>query len=130
MALAFSHVQTVPSNEGGVGHSIPASRPMAMKHPWIQRLVAIVAIVCLWAGSALAAPPPAGFRPEVKFAQVGDIRMAYYTRGQGEPLRNTSCSCSTTVAPGFPPTRRRITPRPSRWPTTRPGWPGAWVIRK
>ncbi|MCS5698884.1 alpha/beta hydrolase [Cyanobium sp. FGCU-52] len=57
-----------------------------MKHPWIQRLVVIVAIACLWAGSALAAPAPAGFRPEVKFAQVGDIRMAYYTRGQGEPL--------------------------------------------
>ena len=57
-----------------------------MKHPWMQRLVAIVAITCLWAGSALAAPPPAGFRPEVKFAQVGDIRMAYDTKGQGEPL--------------------------------------------
>ena len=59
---------------------------MAMKHPWIQRLVAIVAITCLWAGSALAAPPAAGFQPEVKFARVGDIRIAYYTRGQGEPL--------------------------------------------
>jgi len=76
MALACSHVQTVPSNEGGVGHSIPASRPMAMKHPWIQRHVAIVTITCLWAGSALAAAPATGFRPEVKFARVGDIRMA------------------------------------------------------
>lgn len=57
-----------------------------MKHPWIQRVVVVVAIVCQWAGSALAAPTPAGFRPEVKFAQVGDIRMAYYTRGRGEPL--------------------------------------------
>jgi pimeloyl-ACP methyl ester carboxylesterase len=59
---------------------------MVMKHSWIHRLVAIVAITCLWADSALAAQPPAGFRPEVKFARVGDIRMAYYTRGQGDPL--------------------------------------------
>lgn len=27
-----------------------------------------------------------GFKPDVKYAQVGEIRMAYYTRGKGEPL--------------------------------------------
>ena len=25
-------------------------------------------------------------KPEVKYAQVGDVKLAYYTRGQGEPL--------------------------------------------
>lgn len=28
----------------------------------------------------------AGFKPEVKFAQVGDVKLAYYIRGEGEPL--------------------------------------------
>lgn len=28
----------------------------------------------------------AQFKPEVKFAQVGDIQLAYYVRGKGEPL--------------------------------------------
>jgi pimeloyl-ACP methyl ester carboxylesterase len=59
---------------------------------WLRRLVIAVVIVgvCVCVGGALAAPasgelrPP--FRPEIKYAQVGDIRLAYYTRGQGEPL--------------------------------------------
>lgn len=29
---------------------------------------------------------PAAFKAEVKYAQVGDIRLAYYTRGTGKPL--------------------------------------------
>jgi len=36
--------------------------------------------------SGIAAPAQAAFKAEVKYAQVGDIKMAYYTRGQGEPL--------------------------------------------
>ena len=36
--------------------------------------------------SGIAAPAHAAFKAEVKYAQVGDIKMAYYTRGQGEPL--------------------------------------------
>lgn len=28
----------------------------------------------------------AAFRPEVRLAQVGDVKLAYYTRGQGKPL--------------------------------------------
>lgn len=33
-----------------------------------------------------AVPAEAAFKAEVKYAQVGDIKMAYYTRGQGDPL--------------------------------------------
>lgn len=36
--------------------------------------------------TSLAAPAHAAFKAEVKYAQVGDIKMAYYTRGQGAPL--------------------------------------------
>jgi len=36
--------------------------------------------------SGLALPAHAEFKAEVKYAQVGDIKMAYYTRGQGAPL--------------------------------------------
>ena len=28
----------------------------------------------------------AQFKPEVKYAQVGEVKLAYYTRGQGDPL--------------------------------------------
>jgi pimeloyl-ACP methyl ester carboxylesterase len=30
--------------------------------------------------------PNAQTKPEVKYVQVGDVKLAYYTRGQGEPL--------------------------------------------
>lgn len=33
-----------------------------------------------------AVPAEAAFKAEVKYAQVGDIKMAYYTRGRGDPL--------------------------------------------
>jgi hypothetical protein len=34
----------------------------------------------------MAAPQQRGFKPDVKDAQVGEILMAYYTRGKGVPL--------------------------------------------
>ncbi len=34
----------------------------------------------------MAAPAEAAFKAKVRYAQVGDIKMAYYVRGQGEPL--------------------------------------------
>lgn len=42
----------------------------------------LVVFLCL----ALRSTLHAQFKPEVKFAQVGDVQLAYYTRGQGEPL--------------------------------------------
>lgn len=30
--------------------------------------------------------PSSAFKAEVKYAQVGDVKLAYYTRGQGKPL--------------------------------------------
>lgn len=35
---------------------------------------------------AAIAPAQAAPKAEVKYAQVGDIKMAYYTRGQGDPM--------------------------------------------
>ena len=53
---------------------------------WLKRSTLLLAIVGIFAGSVLAAPLQGGFKPDVKYAQVGEIRMAYYTRGIGEPL--------------------------------------------
>ena len=53
---------------------------------WLKRSTLLMAIVGIFAGSVLAAPLQRGFKPDVKYAQVGEIRMAYYTRGKGEPL--------------------------------------------
>ncbi len=50
----------------------------------LARGLAALAGAALFAG--LAAPAEAAFKAEVKYAQVGDIKMAYYTRGQGDPL--------------------------------------------
>ncbi|WP_353428269.1 alpha/beta hydrolase [Polynucleobacter sp. MWH-UH19D] len=35
---------------------------------------------------SLSSPAQAQFKPDVKYALVNDIKLAYYTRGQGEPL--------------------------------------------
>jgi pimeloyl-ACP methyl ester carboxylesterase len=48
-----------------------------------RTLLAItVALLC----TALPSPLHAEFKPEIKYAQVGDVKLAYYTRGEGEPL--------------------------------------------
>jgi len=35
---------------------------------------------------SICSPLQAQTKPEVRYAQVGDVKLAYYTRGQGEPL--------------------------------------------
>ena len=35
---------------------------------------------------AMASPSQAAFKPKVQYAQVGDVKLAYYMRGQGKPL--------------------------------------------
>ena len=50
----------------------------------MKLILAIIVTVFCCAG--LPASLHAEFKPEVKFAQVGDIKLAYYVRGQGEPL--------------------------------------------
>lgn len=51
----------------------------------IARGLAALATAALFAGLTASARAD-GFKAEVKYAQVGDIKMAYYTRGQGDPL--------------------------------------------
>jgi pimeloyl-ACP methyl ester carboxylesterase len=55
-----------------------------MSHGAFTRGLAPLATALLFAG--LAAPAHAGFKAEVKYAQLGDVKLAYYTRGQGDPL--------------------------------------------
>ena len=48
-----------------------------------QTLLAItIALLC----AGLHSPLHAEFKPEIKYAQVGDVKLAYYIRGEGEPL--------------------------------------------
>ncbi len=49
--------------------------------PWTQNII-FTAILCFGICSAAQAQ----FKPEVKSIRVGDIKMAYYLRGQGAPL--------------------------------------------
>lgn len=57
--------------------------PVAIKSA-IQRTVAALATTSIIVGCVR--PALAEFRPVVRYAQVGEIKMAYYTRGEGEPL--------------------------------------------
>ncbi len=50
----------------------------------LNRRIIIFAVAVVSAG--LVSSAQAGFKAEVKYAQVGEIKMAYYTRGQGDPL--------------------------------------------
>ena len=51
----------------------------------MKRLLQTLAVVFLYAGlhSTLHA---ADFKPEIKYAEVNDVKLAYYIRGEGEPL--------------------------------------------
>lgn len=44
-----------------------------------------MAVVGLCAGCTKPSAP-ATFQADVKYAQVGDVRLAYYVRGEGKPL--------------------------------------------
>lgn len=46
--------------------------------------VAVIAGGCAHKAATEFKPTP--FKPEVRYAQVGDIKLAYYVRGEGEPL--------------------------------------------
>ncbi len=50
----------------------------------MKRTLFSITVVLLCAG--LRSTLHAEFKPDVKFAQVGDVKLAYYVRGQGEPL--------------------------------------------
>jgi len=50
----------------------------------MKRSLLLLTVVLLCAG--LPSPLHAEFKPEIKYAQVGDVKLAYYTRGEGEPL--------------------------------------------
>jgi pimeloyl-ACP methyl ester carboxylesterase len=52
------------------------------------RLLSLLALALALASpsAGMAAPPAAAFKAQVKYAQVGDVQLAYYTRGKGTPL--------------------------------------------
>ncbi|MGA0094441.1 MAG: alpha/beta fold hydrolase, partial [Chthoniobacterales bacterium] len=45
-------------------------------------LALLVALLC----TTLPAPLHAEFKPDVKYAEVNGVKLAYYIRGEGEPL--------------------------------------------
>jgi pimeloyl-ACP methyl ester carboxylesterase len=47
---------------------------------------AILAVAAIFVAAIFISPTAANSRVKIQFAQVGEIKMAYYTRGQGEPL--------------------------------------------
>ena len=51
----------------------------------MKRSIFVFTIVLLGTG-LLSTFHADDFKPEVKFAQVGDVKLAYYLRGEGEPL--------------------------------------------
>ena len=55
-----------------------------MSRNYLRRTVLTLTATFLVAG--VIAPSEASSKVKIQFAQVGDIKMAYYTRGQGEPL--------------------------------------------
>jgi pimeloyl-ACP methyl ester carboxylesterase len=50
----------------------------------LQRTILVIASFLVCAGLSTIAF--AQESPEIKFVQVGDVKLAYYTRGKGEPL--------------------------------------------
>ena len=60
----------------------------AVRHTFLQRTFLALAVVVLGAGCSQppAPPAPATFQADVKYAQVGDVKLAYYVRGEGKPL--------------------------------------------
>lgn len=55
-----------------------------MSRSLLRRIVLAVSAACMVA--SFGSPAAASSKAKVQFAQVGDIKMAYYTRGKGEPL--------------------------------------------
>lgn len=58
-----------------------------------MKIILRILFICLLSTFAMGAfsqsnqsPASAQAKPEVKYVQVGDVKLAYYTRGQGEPL--------------------------------------------
>ncbi|MFM8795063.1 MAG: alpha/beta hydrolase [Acidimicrobiales bacterium] len=56
-----------------------------MRRDFLKHRFLALAAVGLCAGCSRPPDQPA-FRAEVKYAQVGDVKLAYYTRGEGKPL--------------------------------------------
>ena len=50
----------------------------------MKSLLTTLTVALLCAG--LNSPLHADFKPEIKYAEVNGVRLAYYTRGEGEPL--------------------------------------------
>lgn len=47
---------------------------------------AMLAVAALFVAAIFISPTAANSKVKIQFAQVGEIKMGYYTRGQGEPL--------------------------------------------
>lgn len=55
-----------------------------MSRRFIKNFCLAVAVAGLFASTV--SPLEAAFKPKVQYAQVGDVKLAYYIRGQGKPL--------------------------------------------
>lgn len=51
----------------------------------LKRAFLTAAVIALCASCAKP-PAPSAFKADVKYAQVGDVKLAYYVRGEGKPL--------------------------------------------
>lgn len=56
-----------------------------MKRTYLKRCLLAFGVVGLFV-SVVSPIQAAAFKAKVKYAQVGDVRLAYYVRGQGKPL--------------------------------------------
>lgn len=57
-----------------------------INHPFGVRALISITFMALVALFSFSGSANAQFKPEVKYAQVNGVKLAYYTRGQGEPL--------------------------------------------
>ncbi len=55
-----------------------------MTRAFLARSILAIAAAAFCLG--MASPSRADFKLEIKYAQVGDVKLAYYVRGQGKPL--------------------------------------------
>ena len=65
---------------------VKTSRLTAMMRRQAVAALSFALLSAAWTPPVFAEFKPTPFKPEVRYAQVGDIKLAYYMRGEGEPL--------------------------------------------
>ena len=80
--ISIDQPATIDDPSKQTSNSLQGSHTMTL----MQITGALAAFAAVALSGGLALPAHAAFKAEVKYAEVGDIKMAYYTRGQGEPM--------------------------------------------